>query len=1605
MTTDPPAGQPADRTEPAPGAGPGPWTGPALLVPMNVEALVITDDAYKAAWSFAPPAYSRLADMVSPDAAPFSPNPPQVPGDPKFRGVLLHWALPDGVTSGAQSGTGVSYPAVPNRWLVVGRAALDGEWLDRAWIVASDVLGGRAGGPWPPSEPGGRPSTLGASWPIEQWPGEAAIAADLLHPPLTAVGPGDPAYAAFVPNVPNGFTYADSFAAPLDRRAGPLAYTVLGWYSRPQLDPLYGAAQYGPDGWRTPGQWRDLTARLGWSVGDDAALEQAELAARAWALARGLPVDGDPHLRLPARTLCHGTVQGIAWEGPSGRYVSGAPTTNPQRPSYIRPRIAIAHSNADALASMIAEDERERGAGPRRIEELVKILAAFQLDLLPALDAADGGARLAMELQRDWFGTAAGGTAWEVLAPRDAAAPGGDPVPPPLTEVQRRLLDALNTAQAQFDRRTWSLESLQWDLFALWWKGSRLTQWFPPPEKEPQWTAAVERATAVLKPQVAQAIEEYAQLRGRRDAAEAALRETLADLELRADANPPFQAPSEPVLMVSGVRRSSRHGRDGRFAEDGTLRCRFTGQTISGLIVPVGDRRVPVTGADLPPPVWSAAEQPRETTDLLLESAMLDLDFAPRIATVAAAKAGSADPWSLLAAIRTEQTLLWNTALHPALDHEAVAAAGAFVYDPGPGAAPSKIAVSLHRPPWSPLYLDWAFDYYPGSARQDSVLEPWELPGADSEPLDEFSYRWRGPGIPDRKNAQRISGRAVLAAQATDVLAERLQRLIEDHADAPEVQDNLWALTDALTFLHNADLLSQAASGFNAALIERAEETFLAPDDRLLDPADGPTLLPDTPPRPPVTVVPNPFQPIRAGHVRIVRLWIVDAFGQAFKVIDPQGGALSPLEPPLRGTDLRTRGDELLAELKPRVTQPIRIALDLLPAEPGAVGADATATRIGAIAESDRSPVCGWITASPLDNGLLVHDADGVLEGVVLDAQDRAIWSGAPDRTVPAHGSPSPERIRNIHLRRMITGLLANSDSAGALQALLELIETTAWGSDPSGGWTDEELPVLAGAPLCVVRATLGLGLRGLPAQDQSWDATGTGSTAGFDAVRFPVQLGSTELLDDGLVGYYLDDDYRQINTAYEVEPHGYVGSDRPTPSLDGADAPLLTLVMSPRAAVHAVSGILPVARAEIPVQYTLPALDRIEVTIRTGPVLTGPGDVSVPLPEVSRGSWSWLEHQSPDKPADFEAIQNTDTIAALPDAPPVVREGWLRLSANPGPGCFSYSASPSVVATTADPARPSAAPLQITAYNHTGGPVDCERLEFRLPVGAADGDLVDEPGGIAATPPPDGQWHIEDDGAGRFTARPLAPPVRVERGATLTFGFAGLRINAVAGRALVEIIETAEKTAEPVKTVKTAETAANHRSVGGRVSSGAVAVTKIPPTAPTQLVYTVTPRSILEQEQEQEQEHGPGVGAMADADATFRITAFNPSVAEVRCAQISLVVPVWDRPGDLVRRAQDVSASILEGADWRIESDGAGGFVLLPRSREHPARTRPQSAADAFALVPPGGRIVMELRVEGGLAPSPGTAVLAVIETAAEQAANRSTVLTIHKDAAATRS
>jgi hypothetical protein len=176
------------------------------------------------------------------------------------------------------------------------------------------------------------------------------------------------------------------------------------------------------------------------------------------------------------------------------------------------------------------------------------------------------------------------------------------------------------------------------------------------------------------------------------------------------------------------------------------------------------------------------------------------------------------------------------------------------------------------------------------------------------------------------------------------------------------------------------------------------------------------------------------------------------------------------------------------------------------------------------------------------------------------------------------------------------------------------------------------------------------------------------------------VRLGSLQLYDDGLLGYFTADTYTTFNSVHTpanfqpgkyLDPVGYHGNylkrefNYPTYTPQ-----FISMLYDPRGDVHAFTGLFPAKTVSLPPEYFVEAVARLAVTFRTAPALTDARDIRLPYPTEKNGTWSWVQRTGPT-PSDWTdpAGWNVETIvrasqqARLNDAPSRIVEGWLKLT------------------------------------------------------------------------------------------------------------------------------------------------------------------------------------------------------------------------------------------------------------------------------------------------------------------------------------------------------
>lgn len=1251
------------------------WPGPRLLLPMVVDALVVgTPDQSSQTWVNLTIDYSRVYR-----APRSSPPTPFAPATAPGTGVHLLWTLPNAFRSGHTAASGaVEFPLAPNRWIVVRsymRTPTSTPAL-LAWVVESDFRGDFDTGtnPYPDPDSSGQVQFIGRVTPLAAWTGDGGGAS----PYLRAVAPGDVAYSAVYANVGNVFGFHDPLG---DDVQGAYTYMVCGWYDPTGADPLLGASADDPLGWTTQDAWAALMQSFAWQVGDGSqqALSAAQAAWTAWKTAQ--PAAGVPpaQLALPAQTLSHGMVYGIPWRGSARSYTTDS---IPGGPGAVGVDVAVGNNPSEAIAAWVANKltPADDPTAPQDIAALERLLLAFQSDAI--FDFLDDPVAFEAQLHAGGFASHGGGTVWRVVSTPDADEAGDADQTVTLSVAATDALVALNARQRAADRLSDALQTQRWSLYAAWYKlGVANASQKPAVQRGiTHFKAAVAATQTALTSAQAAVTTALAALVAALGLPPGALADDTWTIRTRDDLA--YQSPSDPVVLVAGADVDDKFSRQ---SDDSTLMTRLSGQFVAGMALDFAGHSATLTAAAIQAALAGALPRPTaparllpEVTAMWSEMLLLDPSAAGFLAQLFFTTVGVTPTAQQLAdltlVIAKIQTATANAAVEPTLDHEVVAEAVGLV-----GTPPAPLAVQAWtRAPWTPLYLDWQVQWFPDPG--DPTWGPDSL--ADHWQLEEIDLAWRTPAI--GATVQVYTGRTLLNTQSALGLQQKLQQFLAHSPNLGQLAPfQIKELGEIADQMGKADIITQSLTGLTRQLMMRQPAIIGPVSDADIDGALGD----DTDARIPAVL--TPFYPLRAGHLLINKLWVVDVFGRRLPAT-PDGTNVTPY----RAESMLTpgAGNQAYVQLPPRYTQPARLALTLLQADDD--------TRVSG-SSSLTSPIAGYLVPNFIDGSLTVFDPQGDNLGSVqpltgVTGGDAAVrWDAVPGALDPLG---SPPNVRNPHVRALVDGLLqAGLAGQPALDGLLDVMDATEFAADPRGVLDTGNLAALASRPLAVVRASVAIELHGDPAYDESLATADQQATHGFTGVDFFVRVGDLGFKKNGVVGYFVDDDYTKFYAVYGYAPTaselrlavargpaalsaatlaapgpgapapggGYVVQDhviRLPASVAGSPVVHLTILVSPRGMIPAVSGALPVVQVALDPGPVTAALQHMDITFRTGPLLTDPKQLAMPLPADIRGTWSWVQRRDVTTWSDSDVAPETGN-GDLVARPLRLSQGWLKLS------------------------------------------------------------------------------------------------------------------------------------------------------------------------------------------------------------------------------------------------------------------------------------------------------------------------------------------------------
>jgi hypothetical protein len=1242
-----------------------------LLVPIQAYAMVVNNQEQNfRRW---PMNYSVSQYFVDPEADPFSSNQNDflftANDQPNLQsqGVYLQWKLPDGLRHGSQNQDGViEFPLVPNRWLVIRYMTSPASSSTRtatAWLIESDALGFSDGVPLiDPNAPYAVNTTTYAPICTQTLVGHKfSLASQTWQEThnamfLQAVAAANPMFASYQPHVQNIFSMQDDLSEQ-NVLSGTLSYMVIGWYSDGTADPLSKLQAQGKT-------YAEALEELQWFVeGNDTDTADS--------------------------TLYQGMVLGVSWDK------TGA--LPPSDKDNLTPSVAVGNTSIDAFIAWLqvnqaAIEQASPGVDTQWLEALLH-------NAQDAFNQPDSAAVLEQRVHEAWFSGVSGGTQWDLVSSNIAI---DEALPPPLSTAEKNWLNTLNQNQQALDSARFQLSALRQKLYEMWWKNgygygySTMFGKYPYNFSQADFiNQLTQNNSTSLVSQVCNALQQVQQLetlvptpgagQSVADAIEAFTQaaidnnEIQASRQLKALAKPLFRQATDPVLLINGVNH------DLNIDPYASLPCRFADQLVTAIQLNYqGTTMLTASLAQSHLPACQGLTNVTAAINALLTDknlvpsgnllqALLDEFFLldPANANIVAGVLHLSGTQNIqnIANIMAGIKSLYYSELEDNQAQTVVEGRLPAVYEP-----------QWLKQPWLPLFIEWEVYWY-AIPFQTNGVPNWQFNGRYYELIK----------VPDPlPQPQVLSGRSIMTPKTAFDMKSRIEQYISNNPYDETVAD----LEAAIEGINGWDFLSQTLTGFSEQLALRNPASNLMPDDslRLFSVGSGGQtvyytmagLLGDEHHSMPQSsqvlyeegkpVPVSTFEAMRNGQFFFRRITLVDQFGQTLEVVRSQSSdSFNPVLSPAVIPDKPVTAIEpyRLVQLPPRLLQPSRLNFTyVLPAD------DTQEVFLN----SDENPICGWLLPNHLDRGLSIYAPDGTSLGELRPATDTGgtkilTWQNTPGSS---YNSPSEIETDYPHLGNFLSAL--ESQSYDEFVKFLAVIDETLWSVDPLGERYDQNLSVLVGRPLALVRAKLQFELQQEPLWDTAWPYTFQPPTPPFVNYEFPIKVGDAAHFKDGLLGYFSGDSFEVFHAVYDpnLTPSSFIQQIQPGQFInlkfDGASKAFLTVIVDPRASVYAQTDILPAQEAVIDQRYVQAALNRMAISFRVGPQLTTistalsddetPQSINVvlmPAPAESNGVWSWQERSGQDWTE--MRISSAGQQADLSSVAPTLREGLLKLT------------------------------------------------------------------------------------------------------------------------------------------------------------------------------------------------------------------------------------------------------------------------------------------------------------------------------------------------------
>lgn len=1242
------------------------------------------------------------------------------------QGVYLHWSLPrvyragtaatdsapdnrarDGIElppDGDPTNTDTSAPQfrlVPSRWLVIRRLhpgtakpANSGIPELQAWIVESDRRRDIKEIPFnldlqtdvsPYIYPTRQVNIdqqaevfIGQKFTAGEWREQGDAVPRV---PLSLLNGGNILFADYQPHNSNVFSIVDNFSYPhptiKDKSSylecATASYYVVGWHPDGKDDPFHAPNP-------TRAERLDACQMM---LNDPAAGEAA-----TWLSSTE-----------SARILCHGAMYTVEWnleEKPKN-----VPADIHSRHLNNNIPVAIGTTPLDSLLAYI--DAHRDGGGDQVVKDLINSILAIQTLLIDQDDGVDAQMQAEDMLYNYNYDAVTGGTHY-YLAGSDKP---GRPAKPPNETVRADLAD-MNREQYRLDSAKLTARTVQWELFAMWWK------YVCDGENDKQESKNLYRMKSTAITKRLQDLHTLAvKLESRIEVLKGQV--PLAKPGVLAS----FYEQRDPTLLVGGIESGWPHDYMDK------LKARLDSE-ITAWTDPVPNPN----NVD-----WSEIRDeiiPKLPDGIQGTTNALIGEFFKLIP-------------------RVEEEVKPPEGTHVPQFHDQ-------------GWNPDKKADAPWRDrwegtqPWFPLFMEWEVEY------THIPMENWSLEERSIRPQEPKKLRYGivdGTDLQDPKNPMKdtrtISGRVLILPQPNFSLQSKIQQLFSN--TPPTILDEILPAPQREqleTQLYKLAFLSSPLSGLHDHLSTMVQGTHIKPNIRHA----GEKLLPiqaavdevagfgatqfsligtETDLTPYGTLVQfheypfSAFKPATHGQFKFTKLNIIDKFGQAIHAIDPKWSVNPP--PPIYPCISEFYAAQALGDSNlPNTVAPNPPGLCEFAQTPPHINQQ---TRLNAafVKRADdkkawvpqtewENPIWGWIVINYAEYGLQMFLPDGTFYREIRVGGRTGATTG--DKWLP-FGRPEGEGVLDTD---QLDHLLTKLGQPHYLQAFVDMINGALLNAAPAPDAYAQFLNSVVGKPLALINMGWSLEL----ATDQYTNQSTLNATdperfllpdanhPGRDLYTFQVKLGDKDRTYDGLVGYFdtlpaqtTEGNDLLLDTLYTFFP----SKEDPSPLVlidnsnypvfepfhirpDDQDAVLIDFkrnsflrtfgaIIDPFTPIHGYSGMLPTQPLKLPSWTWQDALSRMTAFFHMGPLVvtldvpeydsnyklksdyklsdaaTMPGS-GVAVPAMAAADWNWLQpYVAPGEGADGRVfvplgLGGTDGRPRFEEGPYTTIEGFLQL-------------------------------------------------------------------------------------------------------------------------------------------------------------------------------------------------------------------------------------------------------------------------------------------------------------------------------------------------------